>query len=372
MTRRVAIAAAVARRPEAGGHTWVALQWMLGFRSLGWEPVLIDWLEDPGAPRSQAAVNGLATTMARLGLEWVVLDRGGRPAAGMSSRELERRISGAELLINVMGYLPPTTAARFPLRVFLDIDPGFGQMWQALGLADVLAGHDRFVTVGLNVGAGGCAVPGLGLDWVPTLPPVALEQWPAVPAGQDVTSVASWRGPFEPVDFRGRRYGLRVHEFRRFLELPQRTGARFRIALDIAPADAADRERLTAHGWRLEDPRRTAADPFAYRDFIQASNAELCVAKQMYVATGGGWFSDRSACYLASGKPVIAQDTGFGTALPTGEGLLAFSELDGAADAVAAVRADPRRHAWRARQLAEEHLAADRVVRRLLERIGVA
>ena len=370
MRRRVAIAAAIARRPGAGGHTWAALQWMLGFCSLGWEPLLIDWLEDLEAPEARSAVAGLATTMACLELDWVVLAPDGAVLAGMSARELDRRIDRSELLLNVMGYLGPAVAARFPRRVFLDIDPGFGQMWKALGLADVFAGHDCFVSVGSNVGGSGCGVPDLDLQWVPTLPPVALDCWPAVAGGRDVTSVVTWRGPFAPVEFGGRRYGLRVHEFRRFFTLPERTAAHFRLALDIGPADEPDRARLAAHGWDLQAPREVAADPFAYRDFIQGSAAELCVAKEMFVVTRGGWFSDRSACYLASGKPVVAQDTGFTTALPTGVGLLTFTGLDDAAEGVEAVLADRQRHAGAARALAEEHLAAQRVVGRLLDRIG--
>jgi hypothetical protein len=369
--RRVAIAAAIARRPGVGGHTWVALQWMLGFCSLGWEPLLIDWVDDFDAPESRSAVAALAATMARLDLDWVVLGPDGAASAGMSARELDRRLDASELLLNVMGYLGPGVAARFPMRVFLDIDPGFGQMWKALGLADVLAGHDCFASVGVNVGGSGCGVPDLGLPWVPTLPPVALDHWPPAPGGRDVTSVVSWRGPFAPVDFDGRRYGLRVHEFRRFLGLPKRTTAHFRLVLDIEPADEADRARLAAHGWDLRS-LHDVADPFAYRNFIQGSAAELCVAKQMYVATRGGWFSDRSACYMASGKPVVAQDTGFTTVLPVGEGLLAFTGLVDAAEGVEAVLADHGRHARAARALAEEHFAAQRVVARLLDRIGAA
>jgi hypothetical protein len=343
---------------------------MLGFRALGWDPLLIDWLDDPRAPESAAAVAALAATMADLGLDWVMLGPDGAAAAGMTPHELDRRIDASELLVNVMGYLPPEVSGRFPLRVFLDIDPGFGQMWKALGLADMFAGHDRFVSVGVNVGTDGCSVPELGLDWVATLPPVAVDHWAFAPGGADVTSVIAWRGPFQPIEYDGRRYGLRAHEFRRFLGLPERTAAHFRVALDIDPADESDRAQLTAHGWELLAPQRVAGDPFAYRDFIQGSSAELCVAKEMYVATSGGWFSDRSACYLASGKPVLAQDTGFASALPTGDGLLAFTDPDEAAAGIEAILGDHGRHARAARNLAEEHLAADRVVTRLLDRLG--
>jgi hypothetical protein len=289
----------------------------------------------------------------------------------MPRRELERRLGASDVLLNVMGYLDPgELTARAPLRVFLDIDPGFGQMWRALGLDDPFADHDRFVSVGSRVGSRGSDVPDCGLPWIATLPPVVLDQWPFRPGGATFSTVASWRGPFGPILYGGRTYGLRVHEFRRFLALPRLTGASLEIALDIDPADSADAARLVQHGWTLVDPRSAAGDPVAYRAFIQRSGAELNVAKNMYVDTRGGWFSDRSACYLASGKPVLAQDTGFRDTLPVGEGLLAFSTLDEAAAGVREIAADRVRHARAARALAEEHLASDRVIGRLLAELG--
>jgi hypothetical protein len=266
-----------------------------------------------------------------------------------------------------MGYLDDEELLALPpLRVFLDIDPGFGQMWSELGLADPFAGHDRFVSVGLEVGAPGCEVPDCGLEWIPTLPPVALAHWPATAGGAAFTSVATWRGPYGPVEYGERTYGLRAHQFRRFLALPERVPAEFELALAIDPGDAADLARLQGAGWTLLDPAAVAADPVSYRSFIQASAAEFTVAKAMYVDTQSGWFSDRSACYLASGKPVVAQETGFGRHLPTGEGLLAFSTPDEAVAAVEAVRDDRERHARAAREIATEHFDAERVLGRLV------
>jgi len=365
----VVIAAALAQRPGAGGHTWFALQYLLGFRALGWEVTLVDRL-DPGMPEDGLAY--LAEAMERFGLgdEWSVLLPEGE-SAGLRRAEVECRLASSDFLLNVMGYLDDEELLALPpLRVFLDVDPGFGQMWHELGLADPFAGHDRFVTVGLDVGGAGCGVPDCGLEWIATLPPVVLARWPAVAGGSAFTSVATWRGPYGPVEFGGRTYGLRVHEFRRFLELPERVPAEFQLALAIDPGDAADIERLQGAGWTLRDPAAVAADPVSYRSFIQASAAEFTVAKAMYVDTRSGWFSDRSACYLASGKPVVAQETGFAGHLPTGEGLLAFSTADEAAAAVEAVRGDRERHARSARAIAEEHLDAGRVLSRLVEQLG--
>ena len=365
----VVIAAALAQRPGAGGHTWFALQYLLGFRALGWEVTLVDRL-DAEMPRD--GLGCLAEAMARFGLadDWSVLLPEGE-SAGLSRSEVERRLSSSDLLLNAMGYLDDEDLLALPpLRVFLDVDPGFGQMWRQLGLADPFAGHDRFVSVGLGLGSPGCGVPDCGLDWIATLPPVALDHWPLADGGTAFTSVATWRGPFGPVEYEGRTYGLRVHEFRRFLPLPELVSADFELALAIDPGDAADRERLTLAGWKLLDPVAVAADPDAYRRFIQGSAAELTVAKGMYVETESGWFSDRSACYLASGKPVVAQETGFGAHLPTGDGLLSFSTLEEAVEAVERVRGDRGRHARAAREIAEEHLGAERVLSRLVEEIG--
>jgi hypothetical protein len=365
----VVLAAALAQRPGAGGHTWFALQYLLGFRALGWEVTLVDRLE-PGMPVDGLAP--LAEEMERFGLadDWSVLLPAGE-SAGLPRAEVEQRLASSDFLLNVMGYLDDEELlAQVPLRVFLDVDPGFGQMWRELGLADPFAGHDRFASVGLELGRAACEVPACGLEWVPTLPPVALAHWPEAPGGSAFTSVATWRGPYGPVEYGGRSYGLRVHEFRRFLALPERVPAQFELALAIDPGDAADVARLEQAGWALQDPAAAAADTLAYRSFIQGSAAEFTVAKAMYVDTRSGWFSDRSACYLASGKPVVAQETGFGEHLPTGEGLLAFSTLEEAVAAVEEVRGAPERHARAAREIAAEHLDATRVLGRLVEELG--
>ena len=146
--------------------------------------------------------------------------------------------------------------------MFLDIDPGFGQMWQDNGLARLFGDHHHYVTVGTNIGRPDCAVPTLGLEWIPTVPPVVLAQWPHVPATGDApfTTVASWRGPFDPVEHRDVTYGLRVHEFRAYHDLPLRSRGQFVAALDIDDADRADAQLLTEGGWQLESPQGLVAD----------------------------------------------------------------------------------------------------------------
>jgi len=257
--------------------------------------------------------------------------------------------------------------------VFLDIDPGFGQFWDQLGLHRPFAGYDAYVTIGLNIGRDDCTIPTCGLDWIVTPPPVVLEWWPPsdVP-GDAFTTIASWRGAYGPLEFRGQSYGLRAHQFRRFVDLPGLTGRPFELALDIHPAETSDLALLTDKAWSIVDPRAVAGDPLSYRRFIGGSLAEFCVAKDLYVRSRGGWISDRSLCYLASGKPVLAQETGFSRHYPTGEGLLTFTTLEEAVMGVEEIARRPGRHARAARALAEEYFDSDKVRGRLLQELGMA
>jgi hypothetical protein len=184
--------------------------------------------------------------------------------------------------------------------------------------------------------------------------------------------VVSWRGPYDPIYYNGNKYGLRVHEFRKFARLPRLTGAEFELALEIDGADQRDIEVLRSASWRLEDPRRVAGNPWSYRDYIQRSGSELLVSKGMYVDTWSGWFSDRSICYLASGKPVLAQDTGFTRSYPTGRGLLSFTDLEEAVSGVEQISRDYSAHSAAARALAEEYFDSRSVLARLLSKLGAA
>lgn len=368
---RIAIAGAVAQKPGAAGHAWQFLQYLLGFRRLGFDVMLLDSLQ--GEHDEAAATAWLERVLGPVGLggAWT-LDLGGGRRAGVGRDAARQFVADADMLINVMGFLGDEEllgAAR--RRVFLDTDPGFGQMWRDLGLADVCAGHDSHVTIGERIGEPDCMIPGGGLDWITTPQPVVLDQWPFVTPGDGsrFTSVASWRGAYGPIDHRGHTYGLRVHQFRRFADLPRRAGGSFELALDIHPQDAADADLLRAGGWRLVPPASVASAPGEYRRYIQASDAEIMIAKGMYVDSRSGWLSERSLCYLASGRPVLAQDTGFSELYPVGEGLLAFATMDEAAAGIDAIRADPARHARAARALAEEHFDSDKVLTNLLDAV---
>jgi hypothetical protein len=369
---RIAIAGAVAQKPGSAGHVWQFLQYLLGFRGLGYEVLLLDRVHGDvaaGDPR----VRWLKTTMANAGLgsAWSLRQDDGSHL-GVARPDAVSFVRDADVLIDVMGFCGDDELLGAARRtVFLDTDPGFPQMWQDLGLAEMLGRHDVHVTIGERIGADDCTVPTCGLRWVTTPQPVVLEQWPARPAtATRFTSVASWRGAYGPVDHGGHTYGLRVHQFRRFAELPRVSGGEFELALDIHPADDGDARLLRDGGWRLVEPRRVVSTPDSYGDYVRASGAEVMVAKGMYVDSRSGWLSERSLCYLASGRPVLAQETGFSELHPAGEGLLSFSTLEEAAAGVEAIRSDPQRHGAAARELAEERFGSARVLTRLLEEVA--
>jgi hypothetical protein len=369
----VVIAGSLAQQPCRGGHTWVLLQYLLGFRKLGFDVLFLDRLT-PDMGIVDTGREYLVAVMERFGLEgdFCLLGSNGEPIAGIARREALKRTRDSMLFINVAGYLDDEevlSAAR--RRVYLDIDPGFPQMWRELGLHNAFEGHDAFVTIAENIDRPDCRIPTCGLEWSTTRQPVVLDVWPAQNGEyRAFTSIGAWRGPFAPVEYEGRNYGLRVHEFRKFFELPRLTGEQFELALEIHEAEIADLDLLRRTGWRLVSPQAVASDPVSYREFIGRSRAEFMVAKNMYVETSGGWFSDRSACYLASGKPVLAQDTGITSIYPTGAGLLTFSSLDEAATGVQEISSDYSRHARAARELAEEFFDSNKVLTALLDKLS--
>ncbi|HEY8537155.1 MAG TPA: hypothetical protein VIL25_11915 [Vicinamibacterales bacterium] len=385
--KRIVVAGSIAQRPGQGGHTWVFLQYALGLRRLGWHVLLLDRLEPAmchdaaGRPCAFEDSVNLAywrDVIRRSGLadSAALIYDGGRQVAGAASfDDVVRQVRESACLLNVMGFVNhPAILEAAALRVFIDIDPGFTQMWHDLGQTRFLEGHDVHVTVGANIGRPDCAIPGCGITWIPWRQPALLDWWEAPPQreARRFTSVGAWRGPYAPVEYGGRTYGLRVHEFRRFVELPQPSGPRFEVALDIDESDAADLARLRAHGWTLADPRRVACTPWAYRRYVWESDAELMIAKGIYVHTNSGWFSDRSIGYLAAGRPVLAQSTGIETLYPTGDGLITFRTLDEARAGVEDIAARYDHHARAARELAAEYFDSDRVLGGLLQRLGVA
>ncbi len=381
------LAGSLAQKPRRGGHTWVFLQYLLGFQQLGWDVLFLDRLE----PEMCVDCNGERCSFEEsLNLQYFLevmrfaqLDgafsleyNGGECCMGLSRREVLNRVGKSSSLLNVMGFLKDEeTLGCASQRVFLDIDPGFGHMWQDLGLADLFSGYDHYVTIGENIGRADCSIPTCGHDWITTPQPVVLDHWPSngkAGGGQEFTSVGAWRGSYGPLEYQGKVYGVRAHEFRKFAQLPRLTGQPFQVALDIHEAEKSDLAMLKDNGWSLADPIMVAGDPWTYRDYIQNSKAEIMVAKNMYVESNSGWFSDRSICYLASGKPVLVQDTGLAGLYPSHEGIITFRTLEEAVAGVEEISANFDHHARAARAIAEEHFDSDKVLTSLLAKLSLA
>ena len=366
---RILFSGMVAGDPEQGGASWSILQYLLGFRALGHEVRLVEPVDRPD-PRVVSYFEQLVRDFDMDG-EAALLVRGSQETAGAPYKELTAWADEADVLFNVSGMLrdeelvgPP------PLRVFLDLDPAFNQLWHAEGIEMGFDLHNRFATVGLGLGEPECPVPTGGREWLETLPPVFLPRWEqALEPGAAFTTVGNWRG-YGSVEWEGRRYGQKAHSLRKLLALPQLTSERLAPALAIHPEETDDLSALRRHGWELVDPLAVAGSPARYAEFVRKAKGEIGIAKEGYVESRCGWFSDRSACYLASGRPVVAQDTGFPRHLPTGEGLLAFSTAEEAAAAIDEVAADYERHAAAARGLAEELFDSRLVLTRLLDRVS--
>jgi hypothetical protein len=370
---RILFSGMVAGDPEQGGASWAVLQYVLGLRALGHEVFLVEPV-DRLEPRSVDYFSALVRDF-DLRDHAALLVRGTTESAGVAHRELVRVARGADIVFNVSGMLrdeelvgPP------PLRVFLDLDPAFNQLWHAAERIEMgLDLHNRFATVGLELGEPGCPVPTCGREWIKTLPPVFLPGWKVTEtiATDAFTTVANWRG-YGSIEWRGKRYGQKAHSLRRLVELPGQTAQRVVLALAIDAAETADLEALKRHRWSHVDPRLVADTPDRYAAFVSGSKGELGIAKEGYVESRCGWFSDRSAAYLASGRPVVAQETGFSRHLPVGEGLFSFETAGQAGVAMDEIAADYGRHARAARSLAEAELDSAVVLDRLLERVSAA
>jgi hypothetical protein len=368
--------------PHQGGATWAVLQYALGLRALGHHVLFVEPI-DPA--RIQPAGAALGDSVNAAYFRQVMSDFGlsdsaalllarSRLTVGLSYAQLCDVVGRADLLLNISGMLADENLIRkIRVRVYLDLDPAFVQLWHAQGIDMRFAGHTDFVTIGQAIGQPDCPVPTCGLQWITTPQPIVLAHWPL--AGRIVhdglTSVANWRG-YGSVEHEGSFYGQKAHSWRQYMTLPRLTAERFLPALSIHAEETADLAALTENGWHLLHPARVAATPAAYQQFIQESKAELGVAKSGYVVSRCGWFSDRSICYLASGRPVIAQETGFSRFVPTGSGLFAFNNSTEALAAIDEMNRDYVHQSRSARRLAEEHFASDKVLSQLLRKLGMA
>lgn len=388
----VVVSGALANKYRNGGGAWERMSWVVGLRRLGYEVCFVEQI----SPQACVDATGATTSFANsVNLEWFrsvtqwfgVADRaaliyaGGAECAGMPWTRLLETAESADLLVNLSGHLTlaPLTE-RIRHKAYIDVDPGFTQFWHADPETPFqLGGHDFYFTIGEHIGSPDCGIPTGGIHWRPTRQPVVLDDWPMTPVSNRhrFTTIASWRGAFGPAQFDGRTYGLKVHEFRRCLALPRlvagsRAGSStFEIALAIDSADARDLTALRENGWLVTDPRAVAGDPATFRRYVQESGAEFSVAQGIYAETNSGWFSDRTVRYLASGKPVLVQETGFSRHIPAGRGIVAFHTLDEAVRGAESIAADYTSHCQAAREIAEAYFDSGKVLGRLMHEIGV-
>ena len=375
---KIVFAGMVAADAAQGGAAWAVLQYVLGLKHLGHhvcfvEPISTAKLRPVGTTlmRSEAARRFLriANAFALTPSAALLLD-GTTETVGMRYSAIRRYVRDADVLINVSGMLKePALLEPIGRRVYLDLDPGFNQAWHCSGIDMRFDAHSHFATVALAVGQAECRVPTCGRHWITTFPPVVLREWPVGKRTTRAafTTVANWRS-YGPVQHDGIFLGQKVHALRPLMALPRKTRTPFALALAIHPSEP-DLAALRSNRWTLVDPRRVTGTPDRYRRFIRGSLAEFGIAKAGYVAMRTGWFSDRSACYLASGRPVLAQDTGLGPALSAGAGLLTFRSETEALAGLDSIQADYQRHRDAARAIAERHCESSRVLSRLLERV---
>jgi hypothetical protein len=353
--------------PHQGGTTWALLQYVLGLRRLGHDVFVVEPVAVNPDEKVAGCFRRVVEEFALNGRAALLVD-GADHGAGSSRGEVLDFARSADLLLNASGVLKDERIlAAIPTRVYLDLDPAFTQLWQAFEGVDMgLEGHTHFATVGLGIGRESTA-PTCDRQWITTLPPVVLDDWPVAnrAAYDALTTVANWRA-YGSIHHDGVLYGQKAHSVRALIDLPERTEESLLLALDIHHDEHSDIDALAAHGWQRTDPRVAAGTPGCYRAFVRGSKAEIGIAKSGYVASRCAWFSDRSACYLASGRPVVAQDTGFSDHLPTGRGLFAFDDADGVLAAIDAINRDYEGNRQAARTIAEEHFDSDRVLTTLL------
>jgi hypothetical protein len=383
----VVVSSVIANKPLNGGNAWAVLSWVLGMQKLGVRVYFVEQIGRESCVDAADAVTAFedcinltyfkqATEQFGLAGAVALIYEGGEQVHGLPYAELLEVAEAADLLINITGHLTlEPLLRRMRRRTYLDLDPGFTQFWHASGDAGPrLSGHDLYFTVGENIGTRSCSIPTSGIRWRPTRQPVMLDHWPVTGDGDRdrFTTVATWRGPYGPISYGGKTFGLKVHEFRKFIELPERVPQTFEIALDIHPAEEGDLSLLHRRGWQLVDPRMATPDPNSFRRYVRGSGAEFSVAQGIYVETQSGWFSDRTVRYLASGKPALVQDTGFSRNYPVGEGLVAFSTPEQAIAGAERIWRDYEEHCRAARTLAEEYFDSDRVLGHFVEEAGVA
>src|SRR6266571_3521050 len=369
----------VANFPEGGGHLWVYMQYAQGLRQLGCD---VYWMENfrrsNDEKRDAVALATFRARMERFGLGGkLILYMSQGPAVapvltsayvGMTQAEAEAIFDRADLLLNFHYTINPTLLARFRRTALVDIDPGLLQFWISRGQLAVPP-HDCYFTTGETVGTPGALFSDCGLQWIHIRPPVCLEHWPYTfdPRAEAFTTVSTWSGDTWLVDENGLYESTKRVSFLQFAELPRLTRQPLELALFLkTEEDLAERRLMESYGWRIRLSPEVAATPESYQTYIQGSRGEFSCAKRSCMKFQNAWVSDRTLCYLASGKPAVVQHTGASAYLPNGDGLFRFTTLEEAAAALDAVCSDYERHCRAAREIVAAYFDATHVVAKIL------
>jgi hypothetical protein len=388
----VVVSCAIANKPHNGGNARMVLNWLEGLERLGVAVFFIEQIRSASCVDDSGAATPASNSVNRAYLERVmashrftgrsalICDAGetldGAEVYGATAAEVTDIARDAELLINISGHLAvPALKNRFRRSAYVDLDPGYTQVWHLDGSgAARLEGHDVYFTVGQRVGTSAFPIATNGIAWQAIRQPIVLDRCATASADETgrFTTIASWRGAYAPIEHAGQVYRVKAHEFRKLVDLPRVSSRGFEIALDIHPGDARDLDALRAAGWGIVDPRRVSSTPEDYCAYIESSAAECSAAQGMYVQTKSGWFSDRTARYLASGKPALIQDTGFDTPGRDGDGLVVFDSMEEAARGAERICRDYRGHCEAARALAERYFDSDTELGRVLQMAGVS
>jgi hypothetical protein len=369
----------VANFPEGGGHFWVYMQYALGLRQLGCDVYWMErFLRGADDRRDAAAIATFFDRMDEFGFGGKTILFAARGAqtpwadsiiVGPSMSELDTVMRRADLLLNFHYAIEPELLGRFRRSALVDIDPGLFQFWLSRGQLAVPK-HDAYFTTGETVGQPSSAIPDCGLPWVPIRPCVSLADWDYAfdPARDAMTTVSAWSSGDWVKDDVVRYENSKRVAFLAFKDLPRHTRQPLELALFmVTDEDLEEQNEMERLGWRVRPSREVAGSPDAYRAYIQGSRGEFACAKPSCMAFQNAWVSDRTLCYLASGKPAVVQHTGPSRYLPNGEGLFRFQTIDEAVESLAAVNADYERHCRAARALAEAHFDARKVTARILE-----
>jgi hypothetical protein len=385
--RQIIVLGTLASDPYAG-MAWMHMQIAVGLRRLGHDLYYFEtssaWPYDPlrqsRVRESTYTLDYLARVAESFGLgdRWAYRRSYGDKAwFGMAGEHAEELLAHADVVLNVAG---ATRLAEEGLKVgrlvYFGTDPVYHEIAYVNGDEDIrtlIEEHDEFVTYGENIGSSDCPVPPFSPLRARTRQPVLLDVWAdGAATNPSFTTVCNWRQDGRDLDFRGETYyWSKHHEFLKFVDLPRRVQQPLELAMGLDNLERDVQPMLEGNGWRVVDAHRFTTDPWSYRKYVRGSTGEFTVAKDQNVRLRSGWFSERDACYLAAGRPVIAQDTAFGKFLPTGEGLFRFETMDEILDAFERIQTDYARHSRAARAIAEEYFGAEVILGRLIRDLGL-